>query len=152
MFDDDRIVEMTAELIERVEVGTLSTVDEHGRPHSRYAAAATNNGQVHWLYALSPRSTRKIEHIRVNPAVSWLFADANYEHVATLRGQASIHSTTDLPMGAWNSLIEHAHHYAMDATSDPKHHQYDAIVTRVQEVELLVPSMKLFKPHVVNVG
>ena len=146
MSDDQPILEAAQRIMEDVGVGCLSTVGPGDRPHSRYMAAVTANDSLDWLYSLSAQATRKVEHLHKHPYVCWLFATADYQDVVTLHGRASIQPTAEMPSSVYHRLIEFAQPYAVNVTTDPHHYHFEAIVTRVETVELLAPHMGLTSP------
>ena len=150
MIDDARILETARSLVDEIGVGCLSTVGPGDRPHGRYMAAVTRNDNLQWLYSLSAQATRKVEHVRHFPHVCWLFATADYQDVVTLHGRASIQPTSEMPSSVYHRLIEFAQPYAVNVTTDPHHYHFEAIVTRVESVELLAPHLSLTSPRLVQ--
>lgn len=141
-FSDEQILERAQQLITETVVGLFTTVDEAGRPHSRYMTAVPgpDDQQLARLFSLTAHETQKIHDLHENPNVCWTFATPQYHEVVTLKGQASITSTTDLAMSAWNSLIDLTDPYVPAELRDKDHYAYDAITTRIDEVEYLNPS------------
>lgn len=151
MIDDQQVLAIAREVVEKVAVGCFTTVDEQGRPFARYMSAVTADEKVHWLYSLSGHQSHKVEHLRGNRHVCWIFAEPNYERVVTLHGRATIKPTSEMPVSAYEQLIEFTRPYAVNLLTDEHHHQYDAILTGVESVDLLAPGMGLTAPQSVEV-
>ena len=152
MLTDDQIIAHAASVVEQAFIGAVSTVDEAGRPHSRYMAAVADSPALEHLYSVTATETRKVEHARRNAAVCWLFHSTDYQRVATLHGDAALINTSDLPMSAWHSLSDYAQLYTGQALREAEHYAFYAMVTRVHSVELLAPDLELRTPRVVTIG
>jgi general stress protein 26 len=144
------ILEAAANAVHQHYVGLLCTVDAHDRPHARYMAGVCEDEDLSRLYALTAKETDKVQHLAQNHHVCWVFSDIQAHQVITLYGTAATAATTDLPLDVWNRLIDSATPYAMHASSDPSHHAFTAVVTRVQEVSYLSPAEGLYQPKVVR--
>lgn len=139
------------ELIESEHVGVLTTLDERGLPHGRLMGAAVDQpDEPLRLYCLSGRETRKIEHLRRNARVGWLFYSPDHGKVVQLLGEARIHSTAQLGDSIWAKLSDYARPYADTSTRDEAHFSFDVIETRVDEIELLGRDYGLVTPQVVR--
>ncbi|MEX0654399.1 MAG: pyridoxamine 5'-phosphate oxidase family protein [Phycisphaeraceae bacterium] len=150
MLTDPQIIDAARQLIEDVGVGCLVTIGPDQRPYARYMGAVPGDEALNWFYSLSAHATQKVEHLREHAEVCWVFADANYENVATLHGKARIEPTSEMPASVYDRLIEFARPYAVNVLTDPHHHQYEAIITQVETVELLSPEKGLTTPRQVQ--
>lgn len=150
MIDNHKIFERSRQVINDTFVGLCTTVDPDRQPHSRFMGAVLDNGNLSRLFSLTAKGTRKVEHLAQNHAVCWVFATANYEQVVTIQGSAEVQSTTDLPLSAWDALIELTQPYAMNVLSDPRRYSFVSMVTSVQSIEFLDPKMGLASPHIIK--
>lgn len=150
MPEDSEIIDIAARTIEQSLIGVLSTVDGQGRPRSRYMAAVADDHQLQYLFALTATETRKVHEIRDRPGVCWLFADGDYEHVVRLSGEARFTSTAELPLSIWNRLIDVTAPYVASDLREKDHYAFHALVTRVQTLELLAPSLDLRSPRTID--
>lgn len=151
MPSDTQIMDRARQVIEQAFIGAVTTVDEHGRPQSRFMAAVAESDRLQHLFSLTATETRKVRQIRGNANVCWLFADHDYEHVVKVNGEATFTSTSEIPMESWNSLVEYADAYVTSELRDKAHFAFYVLVTRVHTIELLSPKMGLVTPHAVEV-
>lgn len=147
--DRSAVISAAGQVIGDVYVGVLSTVDAHGQPHGRYMGAVMSKDGG-WLYALSAKETRKVEHIRRNARVCWSFMRHDGREAVALYGQASVHETTVLPDDAWYHLSEFVEPYRMNAAKDEQHHAFVALVTKVTAIEYLNPGQGVNQPERVS--
>ncbi len=141
-----QIVEAARELVRARFVGVLSTVDEQGRPWSRFMSAVLDPDDPNRLLSVSARGARKLDQLAADEHVCWLFSDERHEEVATFYGVAQTfeHDTEASPL--WQRLREASHPYAMDVLSDPENLWFVAMETTVQRIEYLAPAKDLTHP------
>ncbi|MFA9478305.1 pyridoxamine 5'-phosphate oxidase family protein [Phycisphaerales bacterium AB-hyl4] len=147
MTSDQDMLDLARQLIDEVGVGCMVTIGPDGRPYARYMGAAPADDGLGWVYSLSAHATHKVEHIRQQPEVCWVFANRNYQDVVTLHGKAGIEPTADMPASIYDRLVEFARPYAVNVLTDPHHYQFEAVVTRVETVELLAPHLGVNAPY-----
>lgn len=80
----------------------LATVDEHGRPRVRTVGAfrlarPANTRDRFTVFVLTRTSTRKVEQLARNPAVTLYFDEDERTSYATVMGHATIHRDPQLP-------------------------------------------------------
>lgn len=68
----------------------LATVDDAGKPHSRWMVAGTMRGASGYLYAVTSADSHKVEQIRKNPSVSWLVQSEHLDEIIQVHGEATI--------------------------------------------------------------
>ncbi len=150
MLLDSDIRDIAHQVIEQVQVGSFATVDDEQKPHLRYMAAVPLDENLHFLYSLSAQATGKIEQLQHHPDVSWTFASANYHEVVTLHGRATIDSTQDMPEWIYDRLIGFANDYVINVLTEP-HYNYNAIITRIDTVQLLAPHRGVITPQTITI-
>lgn len=149
MLSDQQVLSEAVRIVGNHPLGLMTTVDADGRPHARWMGTATADG-IRRIYTLSGRNARKIEHVRRNPAVCWVFSSPEYDDVATLYGQARILDAPTVSQAAWDRLANAARDYAMSALSDDANLEFCAVETMVETVELVSPRLDIFHPRVVD--
>ncbi len=149
---DAELISLAARTIEDAFIGVLATVDEQDRPDCRHMAAVAADETLHYLFSLTATETRKVHEVRDHAEVCWLFASEKYERVVRLMGQASFGNTNDLPMSAWNRLVDYANAYVTPDLRDKEHYAFYAMTTRVDALEFLCPEMGLITPHTVKIN
>lgn len=150
MPDRQRMIEIAARTIEQSFIGVMSTVDAQHRPRARHMAAVAGDETLQRLYCLTATETRKVHELRDNPAVCWLFADREYQHIVRLAGKAHITSTTDLPVSIWNRLIDTTDAYVAADLRDKEHFAFHVVLTEVETLELLSPQLDLLTPETIE--
>ena len=98
----DKLLQRASTIVDRVRIGVLMTVAADGTPHGRWMGASTQQG-LSRLYTLTAKGTRKFEHIRQNPRVSWMFTSADFGDVVTLAGSAVVHEGGTMVREAWDA-------------------------------------------------
>jgi len=76
MLSDPQMIAHAGMMINDAFIGSLSTVDADGWPHSRYMAAVCEDDRLQRLFSVTGIETRKVEHIRAHRHVCWLLASA----------------------------------------------------------------------------
>ena len=147
--------EMLAAAVETIRdafVGVFTTVDINGLPHSRCMGAAAEEHGLQELFTLTGKHTHKLENLRRNPAVSWVFSAGDYERVVTLKGQAEILESPVIAQKAWDRLAEAARAYSMNALSDEANLSFVVIKTRIDYADLLYPKQGLVRPEPIEIA
>lgn len=84
------ILDAVLGLVDEMRVGILTTVDERGRPRSRWMTPTVLSRLPGALYAVSSREFVKTRHIQSDPNVSWIFQSRTLDRIGTIRGRARI--------------------------------------------------------------
>src|SRR5690606_34119762 len=103
--NNDKLLQRAADVIDQVKVGVMMTVNAEGNPHGRWMGATTRHGASR-LFTLTAKETRKIEQLRGNPRVCWLFTSADFADVVMICGTAVIHEGGTMLQEAWDLLKE----------------------------------------------
>lgn len=127
------LLERAARVVARNPVGMLITVDETGRPHARWMGATTSHGLAR-LRTLTARGSRKLNEIRANGRVTWVFTSPDFGHVVTLEGEATIIDDPRVLAEAWDSLRDIGRSYPIGPLSgdDLEMTVIETVVTRCE--------------------
>jgi general stress protein 26 len=125
----------------------LSTVGPDGKPYARWMSPIFARGDPRELSTLAAPASRKVQHIRQNPAVSWLFSSAAFEEVVTLHGRATVEDSPHLRAEIWEAMANKTRAFILKSDDNL---QFLIIQTRVQRVEYLLPRAGETKPQVLE--
>ncbi len=150
MLSDRQVLNQALDVVNNNFMALLSTVDREGIPHARWMGSSTAAEGLHRLYTLSGKRTRKVEQIRDNPEVCWVFTSEGHGDVVTLYGRARIMTSPSVAQAVWDRLLEHAHRYVMGALSENEEAEYVTIETIIHRIELLCPRRKMYVPRSVT--
>lgn len=84
------LVDVLERILDSSHAAILSTVDEDGRPYSRWMTPATLRGQAGALYTVTAPAFRKVDQIRKNSKVSWLVQSKALDEIIEVHGTATI--------------------------------------------------------------
>lgn len=87
---NDSVMTRVKDLVGDAGVGVFTTVDEMGKPCSRWMTPIFIPRLPGALYAVTSRDFRKIGQLTSNPNVSWIFQTKSLDRIATVTGTASI--------------------------------------------------------------
>lgn len=152
MLTQQEMLAAAVETIREAFVGVFTTVDLNGVPHSRCMGAAAEEHGLHELFTLTGKHTQKLENLRRNPAVSWVFSTGDYERVVTLKGEAEILESPVIAQKAWDRLAEAARAYSMNALSDEANLSFVVIKTRIHYADLLYPKQEIVRPEPIEIA
>src|SRR5690554_2119325 len=88
--DQRELMGKLAEALDDANAGILSTLDENGIAHLRWLTPALMRGRKGLVYSLTSLDSKKIEHIRSNPNVTWIIQTRAVDQVITLYGKVNI--------------------------------------------------------------
>ena len=125
-------------------LGIMVTTDSQGLACPRWMGTAAVSGSRK-IYTLSGKQGRKVEQIKANPQVSWMFNTPNHSDVVTLWGKASIIENPMALQQVWDRLAKITQPYAMAANSDDSNLEMLTIETIVEKIEFLSPRLGIFK-------
>ena len=122
--------------------GALATVDHDGRPHIRWMATLSLCEFPH-LYSLTSPKSRKVEHIRANPKVSWMFTTEGSTMVVNMWGTATIVTDKTAVNRIWEMVEDKSNAFflTLDATDG-----VTVIDTLIEDIECVVPRYDLHYP------
>jgi len=150
MNNDPEILELAIKVIDDAFVGMMTTVDEHYAPVSRFMGAVVDDDGPHRLFSLSAKDTRKIQHLKKNSAICWLFGIPPYDTSVLLRGVAKRWETPSVPQPTWDRLADWAKPYAANVLTDDSHYAFSVIVSNIHTLELLCPSRGIKSPYTIK--
>ncbi|MFI4861379.1 MAG: pyridoxamine 5'-phosphate oxidase family protein [Phycisphaerales bacterium JB063] len=133
-------------ILETCLVGSMTTVDAQGMPHTRQMAAVPQDSELTRLMSVAARGSRKLDHLAGNAKVCWLFADRHDNEVVTLTGTMRILEDQTLAEPAWQQLERAARQYSMNLLSEPENLWFVGLETRVETLEYMHPSAGLTHP------
>lgn len=151
-YTDKQLVTFAMQVVKKQFVGTLTTVDRDGQPHSRWMGASPIAEGLSKLYTLTGKRTRKLKHIERNPRVCWQFTAPNYEEVVKLTGEATVLSAPVVSQQVWDRLAQAARTYVMNVLSNQDNLEFVTIETQIDTVEYLCASKGLVAPHVIRLA
>lgn len=114
----------------------LSTVGEGSEPFARWMTPVFARGDLKEFHALAAPRSRKVEHIKKNPRVAWVFSTPAWDEVVTLHGTASIEDDPGLRAEVWERMPEKHRAFILN---DDANLCCVVIATRVERIEYLRP-------------
>ena len=134
---DPQLAEQALRLIQSQFYGQLVTLDQRGFPHGRVMGAATLDHGLRQLVCLSASPTRKLEQIRRNPRVCWVFHDIETNDTLLVKGMAYVVSWADRTAAVWDQLAKCTAEHSLANLGNQDADTFRAIVTDVLEVEFV---------------
>ncbi|MCE0498781.1 MAG: pyridoxamine 5'-phosphate oxidase family protein [Methylacidiphilales bacterium] len=129
-------IDLAKKLADGKRPGILGTVDQQGMPHMRWMATLSLH-DFPLLYTITSPKSRKIEHIRHNPSVSWMFSDDTMTMIVNLRGKARIADDAGKMLHVWNLLEDKSKAYFLSIGADGL--GYAVIETEIEDIDCIVP-------------
>ena len=97
--------ELREHIIDVIEAGKqifiFSTVDQEGRPHSRYMGTLNIHDDYSIFYLACKVSSNKLQQIKGNPNAQMLFITPDYMEVVTLSGKAYPEDSEEIKKETW---------------------------------------------------
>lgn len=87
---NESVMGKVRDLAGEVGVGVFITIDEEGKPRSRWMTPVFLSRLGGALYAVTSKDSRKVRHLAANPNVSWLFQTKSLNKIGTLTGRAEV--------------------------------------------------------------
>lgn len=87
---NDSVMTRVKDLVGEAGVGIFTTINEMGKPCSRWMTPIFLPRLPGALYAVTSRDFQKIGQLASNPNVSWIFQSKTLDRIATVTGTASI--------------------------------------------------------------
>lgn len=126
----------------------LATTDAEGLPHVRWISSLVSFDGLQRLCCLTPRQSRKVEHLSIQPRVTWLFLDEPTGHTVTLRGEARIIGDTIAVQEIWDRMISGGRHCRWLAWASAAELPMAVLESDIHQVELLAPDQGVEQPLV----
>ncbi|MEX0774690.1 MAG: pyridoxamine 5'-phosphate oxidase family protein [Phycisphaeraceae bacterium] len=133
-------------VVDQNRVGLLCTCDDHAYPHARWMTAVSHDN-LHTLQTLTARHTRKLEQLRHNDRVSWVFTSEAFGDIVQLIGRVSIDEEPIATQAAWDQLAQAVRQYVVGPTSDSTDLEMVVLNTKVERIELICPELGIRTPH-----
>ena len=130
-----KTAEKALTLIQSQFYGLLVSLDDHGFPHGRIMGAATDGNGLRQIVCLSASPTRKLEQIRRDPRVCWMFHDNNTGDSLLIKGLAHVVSWADRTAAVWERLTLCTAEHSLAELGNQDGHSFRAIITDVVELE-----------------
>jgi len=134
------VVDLAKRLADGTRPGVLATVDEKGRPHLRWMATLSMR-DFPVLYTITAPDSRKIQHIKRNPQVSWMFSNEEMNVVVNIHGKARIADDFGKMQHVWKLLEDKSKAYFLSITSDPR--GFAVIETEIEDIDCIVPKYEI---------
>ena len=144
------VIDLAKKLADGTRPGVLATADEHGMPHMRWMATLSLRD---WplLYAITSPDSRKIQHIKRNSRVSWMFSNDELSIIINIRGKARIADDSGKMQQVWKLLEDKSKAYFLSI--DAEGSGFAVIETEIQDVECILPKYDIkFQAHHVGLG
>lgn len=88
--DLNTMMDVVERILEESRGAVLSTVDDGGRPHSRWMTPVLLRGEKGALYSVTAPAMHKVDEIRANGHVAWLVQSKDFAKIVTLNGIATV--------------------------------------------------------------
>jgi general stress protein 26 len=77
-------------ILDDAKTALLATVDEKGRPHMRWLTPTVIRGRTGAIYNVTAPASAKLEQLRANPNVQWMFQTRALDRIVTVNGKINI--------------------------------------------------------------
>jgi general stress protein 26 len=77
-------------ILDEVKTAILATVDAEGRPSMRWVSPAVVRGRAGALYMVTSAKSKKVQHLKSNPQVQWLFQTRALDRIITVDGRVNV--------------------------------------------------------------
>lgn len=141
----DYVVDLAKKLADGKRPGVLATVDEAGMPHLRWMATLSLQD---WpvLYTITSPNSRKVDHIKANPNVSWMFSNEEMNIIINIRGKARIATDFGKMQRVWKLLEDKSKAYFLSIAMDGP--GFAVIETEIEDIDCIVPKYDIkFQAH-----
>jgi general stress protein 26 len=144
------VIDLAKKLTDGKRPGILATVDEHGMPHLRWMATLSLHD---WplLYTITSPASRKVEHIKNNPNVSWMFSNEELNVIINIRGKARLATDFGKMQRVWKLLEDKSKAYFLSIATDGP--GFAVIETEIEDIDAVVPKYDIkFQANSVDLG
>jgi len=138
----EHAIRLARQLADGTRPGVLTTVDAEGVPRMRWMATLSLSEFPH-LYALTSPKSRKVEQIRANPKVSWMFTTEGSSMVVNLSGTATIVTDKTAVNRIWEMVEDKSNAYFLSLDSNDG---VTVIDTLIEDIECVAPRYDLHYP------
>jgi general stress protein 26 len=141
----EHVIRLAKQLADGNRPGVLATVDRAGIPHVRWMSTLSLQ-EFPLLYALTSPASRKVEEIRANPKVTWMFTTENSSLVVNLSGTAKILSDKSDINRIWRIIENKSNAFFLSLDTDAS--GVAVIETLIEDMECVVPRYDLHYPPI----
>jgi general stress protein 26 len=144
------VIDLAKKLAGGERPGVLATVDEQGMPHMRWMATLSLRD---WplLYTITSPASRKIQHIKRNPRVSWMFSNEEMNIIINLRGKARIATDVGKMQQVWKLLEDKSKAYFLSIAADGP--GFAVIETEIEDIDCILPKYDIkLQAHSADLG
>lgn len=114
----------------------LTTVGDGPAPFARWMTPVFAAGSLKEFHALACPRSRKLDQIRANPSVAWVFASPQFEDVVTIHGAAEVDDDPLVRAEIWESLPDKRRAFIL---ASDENLEFLIIRTVVERIEYLRP-------------
>ena len=144
------VIDIAKKLADGKRPGILATVDEQGMPHLRWMATLSLHDWPR-LYTITSPNSRKVQHIKAHPSVSWMFSNNEMNVVVNIRGKARIATDVVKMQHVWKLLEDKSKAYFLSIATDGP--GYAVIETEIEDIDCIVPKYDIkFQAHSVDIA
>ncbi|GAB1455244.1 hypothetical protein MASR2M48_05510 [Spirochaetota bacterium] len=122
------------ELLDRVHVGTMTTIRSDGYPRTRWMTATTLRGERDFLYCVSMAGSRKLSDLKACDCVSWSFQSPDLKQIISIKGRAAVIDSPELKAQVLESLGRNMERFW---TINPDPRKLVVIETAIEDVSQL---------------
>ena len=130
------VIDLAKKLAGGERPGVLATVDEQGMPHMRWMATLSLR-DLPLLYTITSPASRKVQHIKRHPGVSWMFSNVEMSIIINLRGKARISSDVGKMQRVWELLEDKSKAYFLSIAADRP--GFVVIETKIEDIDCILP-------------
>ena len=134
--DSEDIIGLAKTLVNGRHAGILSTVDESGRPQVRWMSTLDFN-KFPVFFTLTAPDSRKVDQIRLHPAVNWMFFNHDLSLILNLIGHARVLTEARTCKRIWKQVEDKSHAYFLKQYSGNS--DFVVIETKVEAIECSSP-------------
>ena len=127
---------LSQQLMDGHHAGVLTTVNEYGRPHTRWMGTLSFCDFPRF-YALTSPQGAKVAHIQCHPYVEWMFSNQDLTLVLNLSGSARILSDAASVKKAWSAMEDKSHAFFLQSYNEKP--GFAVVETVVDCVECTLP-------------
>lgn len=149
--DESTCIQKAISVVTDTFAGILTTIDPEGNPHPRVVSSKLPVEGIRFIYSLSHPQSRKLDHIRANPRVSWLYSTVNFKEVITLTGRAKIIDDPLFANRVWGQMKPSAGLEAFYRVYQ-ENPTFVVIETEVETIEYLTPHDLNARPFIMRLS
>jgi len=136
----EHVIKLAKQLGDGSKPGVLATVDADGMPHVRWMSTLSLQ-EFPKLYAMTSPASRKLDHIRANPNVTWMFTTEGSSMVVNLSGKATVVTDQSAINRIWRMIDNKSNAFFLSLNTETE--GVAVIETVIEDVECVVPRYDL---------